>query len=91
MVWDRQQSRDSGHFWLYLKKPGFLLGRLPWPFFLYNSLPLSKLHYCLPGGSVCPPLKICQGAGIDKEFNGTGSHPEILDISGWTQTFQPLK
>ena len=73
MVWDRKPSRDSGHFWLYLRTAGLLLGRLPWPIF-HKSLPLNKLHYCLHGGST--PLIICQGAssskGIDKEFGGLG-------------------
>ena len=74
MVWDRKPSRDSGHFWLYLRTAGLSSWQAALANFFHKSLPLNKLHYCLHGGST--PLIICQGAssskGIDKEFGGLG-------------------
>ena len=120
MVWDRTQSRDSGHFWLYLRTAGLS----SWQAALalancFSQFPTLKQIALLPswGFRVPPPSKFVRVRLLVKglirnlvvwdrkqsresghfwlylrtAWFGTGSNPEILDISGWTQTFQPSK
>ena len=47
MVWDRIQSRDSGHFWLYQRTEGaFFLAGCPGHF--VSPFPTRKLTALLP-------------------------------------------
>ena len=77
MVWDRKQSRDSGHFWLYLRTAGLSSWQAALAIFFFTiPYPYTNCIIAFLGVPCATPLKICQGAssstGIDKEFGGLG-------------------